>query len=121
MKQVSVSNAGHVWACDANERIWYRKGANNGFALGQCWKSLPGSLKQISVGKCGVWGVNAEQQVYFRVNSFGDPDNEGTGWLRVEGRFQQVYSGSRCVLALAGNRDLYYRANVLDEPGATLR
>ena len=35
------------------------------------------------------------------------------GWLRVEGRFQSVFSGPTCVLAIAGNRDVYYRANVL--------
>ena len=34
------------------------------------------------------------------------------GWLRVEGRYQQVYSSQQGVFALAGNRDLYYRANV---------
>ena len=57
----------------------YRKGANNSFALGNNWKMIPGSLKQISVGQCGVWGVNSEQQVWFGLNTTGDPDNEGTG------------------------------------------
>ena len=32
--------------------------------------------------------------------------------MRIEGRFQQVYSGPTGVIALAGNRDLYYRANI---------
>ena len=40
---------------------------------------LPGNLKQVSVGECGVWGINAEQQVWFRINTYGDPENEGTG------------------------------------------
>ncbi len=51
---------------------------------------LPGALKQVSVGECGVWGVSPEQHVWFRINTYGDPDNEGTGWQRIEGRFQQV-------------------------------
>lgn len=63
--KVSISNEGHVWGVDASEKIWYRKGANNSFALGNNWKMIPGSLKQISVGQCGVWGVNSEQQVGF--------------------------------------------------------
>ncbi len=46
---------------------------------GTGWKMLPGALKQISVGECGVWGVSPEQQVWFRINTYGDPDNEGTG------------------------------------------
>ena len=65
------------------------------------------------MGACGVWGVNADQVVYFRLNTFGDPDDEGTGWIRVEGRFQTIYSGPKAVLALAGNRDIYYRANLV--------
>ena len=112
---------------------------------------------QISVGHCGVWGINSEQSVFYRLNSYGDPDNEGTGdscknnsvalrsvdlilcnlhvkrtklilqtenilslfkgWVKVEGKFQQIYSGSECVLALAGNRDIYYRANVFEREG----
>ena len=34
---------------------------------------------RISVGHCGVWGINSEQSVFYRLNSYGDPDNEGTG------------------------------------------
>ena len=40
---------------------------------------LPGNLKQISAGNCGVWGTNSDQQVWFRLNTAGDPDGEGTG------------------------------------------
>ena len=94
------------------DRIWYRKGACNASPLGQCWKTVSGSLRSISIGACGVWGINADQVVYYRLNTFGDPDDEGTGWIRVEGRFQTIYSGPKAVLALAGNRDIYYRANL---------
>ena len=59
-----------------------------------------------------MWGINVDQVVYFRLNTFGDPDDEGTGWTRVEGRFQTIYSGPKAVIALAGNRDIYYRANL---------
>ncbi len=45
MRHVSCSNQGHVWAIDKKDKIWYRKGANNEYALGQCWKTIPGSLK----------------------------------------------------------------------------
>lgn len=88
--QISVSSEGHVWAIDEKEKIWYRKGANNQFALGTGWKMVSGNLKQISVGKCGVWGVNSDYQVWFRLNTFGDPETDGTGWMRIDGRFQQV-------------------------------
>lgn len=120
MKHISVSSEGHVWAIDEKEKIWYRKGANNQFALGTGWKMVSGNLKQISVGKCGVWGVNSDYQVWFRLNTFGDPETDGTGWMRIDGRFQQVYSGPEGVIALAANRDLYYRANVGEKDGKSM-
>ena len=58
--------------------------------------------------------------MYYRLNSYGDPDNEGTGWIKIEGKFQQIYSGSNCVIALAGNRDIYFRANVFEKDGVSL-
>ena len=67
------------------------------------------NVLQVSAGNCGVWGINSEQCVFYRLNSYGDPDNEGTGWIKIEGKFQQIYSGANCVLALAGNRDIYFR------------
>ena len=48
------------------------------------------------------------------MNTYGDPESEGTGWQKIEGKFQQIYSGPEFVLALAANRDIYYRANVFD-------
>ena len=67
------------------------------------------NILQVSAGNCGVWGINSDQCVFYRLNSYGDPDNEGTGWIKIEGKFQQIYSGANCVLALAGNRDIYFR------------
>ena len=37
-----------------------------------------------------------------------------SGWVKIEGKFQHIYSGPECVIALAGNRDIYYRANVFE-------
>lgn len=118
--QVSCSSKGHVWAIDVKDKIWYRKGACTATPNGTNWKSISGSLKQVSVGNCGVWGINADQCVFYRLNSYGDNDNEGTGWIKVEGKFQQIYSGANCVLALAGNRDIYFRANVYEKDGVSL-
>ena len=121
MKHVSCTAKGHVWAIDTKDKIWYRKGACTASPNGNTWKTISGSLKQISAGNCGVWGINADQCVYYRLNSYGDPDNEGTGWLKIsDGKFQQIYSGPNCVLALAGNRDIYFRANVYQYDGVSL-
>ena len=79
MKHVTCTAKGHVWAIDTKDKIWYRKGACNASPNGTTWKTISGSLKQVSAGHCGVWGINADQCVYYRLNSYGDPDNEGTG------------------------------------------
>ena len=46
--QVSCSPKGHVWAIDNKEKIWYRKGACLETPQGTNWKSISGSLKQVS-------------------------------------------------------------------------
>ncbi|XP_071746135.1 uncharacterized protein [Lepeophtheirus salmonis] len=112
MKHVSVSNKGHVWAVDDKDKIWYRKGACIENVLGSGWKTIPGSLKQLSVSYCGVWGINSNQEVWYRLNTAMDPDNEGTGWVKVDGRFQQIFGGPKTVLGLTGNRDIYYRSGL---------
>jgi len=114
LQHISVSNNGHVWGIDEKMRIWYRKGANSKSILGTTWKSISGKLKQVSVGHCGVWGINSEQSVYYRLNTYGDPESEGTGWLKIEGKFRSIFSGENCVIALASNRDVYFRANAFD-------
>jgi hypothetical protein len=35
--------------------------------------------------------------------------------MKIEGKFQHIFSGAECVIALAGNRDIYYRANVFEK------
>ena len=45
--QVAVSPLGHVWGIDNREKIWYRKGACLETPLGNTWKSVSGSLKQV--------------------------------------------------------------------------
>ena len=46
--------------------------------------------------------INAS--LYFRLNTYGDPESEGTGWLKIEGKFRSIFSGENCVIALASNR-----------------
>lgn len=46
--QVSCSPKGHVWAVDHKDKIWYRKGACLETPQGTTWKSISGSLRQVS-------------------------------------------------------------------------
>ena len=43
-----MSAKGHVWAIDAKDKIWYRKGASSETVMGNTWKVVSGSLKQVN-------------------------------------------------------------------------
>jgi hypothetical protein len=39
------------------------------------------------VGKAGVWGVNENNQVYYRVGTYDDPKTaDGTDWQLMDGK-----------------------------------
>ena len=46
---------------------------------GNTWQRVSGRLKVVSVGQSGVWGVNANDDIFFRTGTYGDPDSQGTG------------------------------------------
>ena len=33
----------------------------------------------VSVGQSGVWGVNVNDDIFYRTGTYGDPDSQGTG------------------------------------------
>jgi hypothetical protein len=49
-----------------------------------------GSLTQVSAGQAGVWGVNRENQIYYREGTYNNTETMGANWqlvsqLTVEG------------------------------------
>jgi hypothetical protein len=46
---------------------------------------------------------------------------DNSGWVKVEGKFQHIFSGPETVIALAGNRDIYFRANVFERDESEVR
>ena len=63
LQHVSVSPQGHVWGVNSANNIYIRTGITTSNKGGSSWKEVPGSLKQISAGGWGVWGVNARNEV----------------------------------------------------------
>jgi hypothetical protein len=49
------------------------------------WDSTDGFLVQVSVGEAGVWGVSRWDGIYYRENTYGDPRDIGTEWIRLKG------------------------------------
>ena len=111
---VSVSEEGHVWGIDANDKIYHRVNASNCNTLGHSWERVSGELVQLSVGGVGVWGVNKHNRVFHRVGTYGDKLNAlGSGWEEVSGlMLKHVAVGGRVVLGLDVNNKLHIRLGI---------
>ena len=49
-----------------NDEIFYRKGINYYNLKGDSWEKVSGSLKHISNGIYGIWGVNKDDNIWIR-------------------------------------------------------
>ena len=47
--------------------------------------SVTGSLKGVSLGPAGVWGVNEQDQIFYRTDTYGDASSNGSSWELVSG------------------------------------
>ena len=57
------------------------------------WINIGGSLTHVTVGKSGVWGVNWNNDIYFREGvTSSKPD--GIGWKHLSGELIQIDAGS---------------------------
>ena len=61
-----------VWGVQNNNKIFFRGTGN--------WEQIPGGLKQIEIGKLGVFGVNNNDDIFYRVGTHNAPDSTGTTW-----------------------------------------
>ena len=55
---------------------------------GRCTESMTsvaGSLKGVSVGPAGVWGVNGQNEIFYRTDTYGDASSGGSSWELVSG------------------------------------
>lgn len=75
MQCIAVSDKNRVWGVGKDESIWRRSGSS--------WQRINGRLKHISVGESGVWGVQSDGNVYYRVGTYLDNDTAGSSWEQV--------------------------------------
>jgi len=93
LTNVDVSNKDHVWGVDRANNIWRWTAS--------AWEPIKGSLRQISVGEAGVWGVDTLGRSTVRVGTFGDPDTAGKRWMtRGNQKFQWVASLTNLVIGV---------------------
>jgi len=109
LKHVSVSDNHRVWGVNKDNAIYRRARAK------QIWIKIDGVLKQISVGRAGVWGVNPNGDVFYRQGTFGDKDVSGTDWVRVPGKLLKWISSGRRVFGVTSKNEIYERTGLSDQ------
>ena len=67
---------------------------------------MDGELIHATVGKSSVWGVNQDDQIYFRLGVTPDTPY-GTRWRQLDGRLRQIDAGSSGVV-YGVNRYLFF-------------
>ena len=70
MKQIDTGITSAVWAIDVKQDIYYLNGIN--------FEQVQGKLIHVSSGESGVWGVNEQNNIFYREGT--DQTNpKGTG------------------------------------------
>lgn len=80
--------------------------------MGTGWQSVPGELTQISAGRPGVWGVNSNDDVFYREGTYGDSSVVGCRWTYVQGKLVYVTSGSTGVIGVNRQNQIYRRTGI---------
>ncbi|XP_061088763.1 fish-egg lectin-like isoform X2 [Conger conger] len=71
--------------------------------LGKTWTQVPGTLKHVSVGSSGIWGVQPDNTIHKFVG--------GTSWIKVPGSLVQVDAGGDEFVAGVNENDNPYCLN----------
>ncbi|XP_025104985.1 lectin L6-like isoform X1 [Pomacea canaliculata] len=82
---------------------------------GQSWRKVEGSLKHVSIGRAGVWGVNADDLIYYREGTYQAPNATGTKWTLVPGHLKQLDVGRDIVVGVNSKNEILYRKDISDE------
>ncbi|KAI8480726.1 hypothetical protein Bbelb_415190, partial [Branchiostoma belcheri] len=75
------------------------------------WRSVDGLLKFVSVGSRGVWGVNRNDDIFYRSGTLENKASSGSGWVKIEGKLKQISSG-HSVWGVNANDDIFIRQGV---------
>ncbi|PVD26562.1 hypothetical protein C0Q70_14239 [Pomacea canaliculata] len=92
--------------------IWFRKGISLDNPGGTGWQKVDGSLAQISAGPSGVWGVDANEDIFYREGTYGGHITVGSGWTPVSGKLTYITSGSGMVLGVSSKIEMFRRTGI---------
>ena len=69
MKQIDTGITAAAWSTDVNQDIYYLNG--------KIFAQVEGKLIHVSSGESGVWGVNQQNNIFYREGTETNP--KGTG------------------------------------------
>ena len=105
LDKISVYD-GVLWGVARNETIWFKSDSD------APWENIPGGLKQIEIGAMGVFGVNRNDQIYYRVGTHNNPNSSGSGWQHLPGGLKHISSGKLTVWGVNSSDDIYKMINI---------
>ena len=99
-----------VWGVNSDEKIWFKSHPEAN------WERIPGGLKQIEVGKLGVFGVNRNDAIYYRVGSKNS--SRGDSWQRLPGALRHISVGDSSIWGVNKHDRIYEMTDIVfDDEG----
>ena len=84
VRQIDSGPSGILFLVNNHNQIYCRDGITDGNPTGTKWRGVPGTLKRISCGIYGCWGVNAQNTICF-LGGIGPRNCAGTEWKHISG------------------------------------
>ena len=107
--QIDSGPKGVVCGVNKAMEIYCRLGITDALTIGTSWEKIAGSLKYISCGAYGYWGVNQNNEIYFTALMSG----ANTKWTKIDGSLTQIEAGPNGqVWGVNVNKELYTRTGV---------
>lgn len=109
LMQIDSGPKGVVCGVTKGMEIYCRLGITDAMHTGSKWEKISGSLKYISCGAYGYWGVAQNNEIYFTALMSG----ANTKWSKIDGSLTQIEAGPNGqVWGVNVNKELYTRIGV---------
>ena len=80
--------------------------------IGSLRKKLDGSLAQITSGPYGLFGVDKNDEIWFREGVEPHKNKLGTSWTKLDGLLKQISCGKYGVWGTNRKNELFYRKSI---------
>ena len=90
---------GVIWGVDMRSYLireyftYYKASADAGWRWMRTPRYGAGALKQVEIGEFGVFGVDVEDNIFYRVGTHNNPHTAGTSWQKLDGKLDYISSG----------------------------